>query len=41
MNVYTFSSTKLKIRAKEYLLGSKGGVKEGVGKREGAGGRGE
>jgi hypothetical protein len=35
LNVYTLSSTKLEIRAKQYLLGS-----EGVGQKGWAGGRG-
>jgi hypothetical protein len=34
--VYTLSSTKVEIRAKQFLLGS-----EGVGEREVVGGRGE
>jgi hypothetical protein len=35
INVYTCSLTKLEIRAKQFLLGN-----EGMGKKEGAGGRG-
>jgi hypothetical protein len=40
---YTLSSTKLEIRVKQFLPGSKGvGMKrKGVGEREGAGERGE
>jgi hypothetical protein len=40
---YTLSSTKLEIRAKQFLLGSEWveREKEGAGEREGAGGRGE
>jgi hypothetical protein len=42
INIYTLSSTNLKIRAKQFLPGSEGveGEKEEVGEREGAGGRG-
>jgi hypothetical protein len=38
-NVYTFSSTKLKIRAKQYLLGSErmGARERGWREREGVG----
>jgi hypothetical protein len=43
INVYTLSSTKLEIRAKQFLLGSEGmgGRQKGWGEREGKEGRGE
>jgi hypothetical protein len=43
INIYTLSSTKLEIRAKQYLPGSEGmaGRRRGPGERKGVGGRGE